>query len=161
MAEPVTDEWSDALTKVVKAFSDEQQRLALSDLGYRLVIRVKQFMSQSLGFATAVKYKPLLIRWRYHGRKTLVGGSTVNKTAVTSSTRPLIDTAALMNSWDVTSCDHRRVDVSPKTNAELAKAYFNDDRGDWTWEGEATAQSAADFALSIWARNFDRTTGFA
>ncbi len=179
MPHDVTDEWTPAFDRIVKALSDQAQQLALTDLGYRLVLRVKQLIQRQVGFADLTAYKKLRIKWRYHGQKTLVNNAknrrrrargtevtadnvtVVDKTRVTAATKALIDLGDLLRSWDVVYVSPKRVDVAPKTPAEMAKAYYNDDRGDWSWSGGSSGENSTDFAFRIYVDHFDRNAGFS
>lgn len=150
-----TDEWTGALTNVLKAWSAESQRLALSRIGAQVVVRIKTYMTNQLGFANGTPYKKLRIRYRYHGHKTLVGGRTTNKTAVTSATKALIDYGDLLKSWNILARSSERIDIGPNTPFDMAKATFNEDRGDWGWGRDST-----DFVEKIWVRHFDQKAKF-
>lgn len=135
----VKDEWTPTLQELTEKFSPREMRKFFGDIGQKVVHDLKRDMARSKGFSDKKRYRKLRIKWRYHGRKTLVAGSKVDKTKVTSSTRPLIDSGETMRSWTVRKYTHRLVEVGPRKPAEQAKASYNDrSRGHWDWGNKST-----------------------
>lgn len=162
MASPaviVKDEWTPTLQKLVKKLSNHERKRFYGDLGEKIVFVIKNNMDRSIGFGDKRPYKKLKIKWRYRGGKNLIAstrnirraprGSQIrmetiggvrretirvaDKQKVTSSTKPLIFTTALLRSWNVRRFGPGFVEIGPHTAAESEKAIYNDDRGDWNW----------------------------
>ena len=167
----IKDEWSPTLELLLDKLSGSERRKFFGDLGMRTVAVIKNKMSRSKGFGNNRRYRKLKITHRYHGSKDLIAskqniarsrpGAKINigviggksartirvtdKTKVTGSTRPLIDTAALLRSWDVRRYGSGFVEFGPRTPAEAEKAYYNEDRGQWNWKAKSADRVMDDF----------------
>ena len=160
MAWSTKDEYTPALELIIGKFGDRGRKEAFRSVGYMTKARLKRFMQNSLGFGNERPYAPLKIKFRYHGRKTLVGGSTVSKTPVTSASKPLIDGGDFRRAWEilqlkpgdvVLGCDEERF-------RKLAFIHGNTtyprriipERGNWDWSGKS-----ADFVQEVYLKHFD------
>lgn len=172
----VRDTWSPLLSDILEALEPSERRKVNGKLAIKTVSRVKLAISRSKGFGTGKKYRKLRIEFRYHGTKELQASrknvkragrrkqtssqrmsgtiSVADKTAVTSATKPLMDLGDLRRSWDVLKHNEHGFEVGPNNPNDAAKAFYNDDRGEWEW-----SDKRADQVLKQLAKSFDKTAG--
>lgn len=153
------DEWTPTMEIIEGKLNGFSLKRFWGDIGKRIVAVLKTRMQDSIGFSDHQRYKKLKIDYRYHGHKSLVaspknlsrkargakpkGGEIeiVSKTAVTSETKPLIDTGRLKRSWAVKDYNSNSVKIGNKWPAEKLKAVYNDDRGHWEWKRKSAREA--------------------
>lgn len=114
----------------------------------------KEVAASKKNLARAVRGASITSEWVSASRRTRSGGSLlrerkrikiVDKTKVTSSTKPLIDLGHLLRSWSVRKRGVGFVEFGPRTPAEAEKAYYNEDRGQWNWKTKSADRVMEDF----------------
>lgn len=73
----------------------------------------------------------------------------VQKTKVTASTRPLIDTGRLRRSWSVLKAKPGLLEVGPSNPGDMMKAIWNDDRGRWYFDSK-NINDLTEFYINNW-----------
>jgi hypothetical protein len=156
----ITDKWSDTLDDLAGKFGPVERKRQMAEVGLKMVARLKRFHGRK-GFGNEKPYKPLKGKWRYHGRKTLVGGSVVNKTKITKSSKPLVDSRNFKRSWQVLDLKSGEINIGCDTEKYRKLAYIHGDtesartvmpeRGNWNW-----GKRPADLAHRAYLKKFDK-----
>jgi hypothetical protein len=66
------NEWTPQLKRMRKALSPAARKRRLINTGYKMVALRKAKMDQQKGFADNTPFRPLKIKWRYHGTKDVM-----------------------------------------------------------------------------------------